>query len=463
MRRSLHACLMLLLALPIWAGLSAPAAAQDDAAGARVQGATLGERLELYFEAVAANRDFSGIIAARRGDALLAYEVFGEADFEAGTGFDAQSRFHAGSMTKALIYAVLLEVEAEGDLDRSAAVRTLIPELPSTYSATIGEVMAGTAPLPPLGREELIDARNDTFLNWFSHAYEPATAIPAGASAAQLPLMTLIAERAGGGRIELQAALEVFAPLGMTQSVFYRGSGRTPQRLVTGYLPAGSPLQVDRAGARPAGLIDQGWWTTPDDLIRFGAALSRREVDFFRADGSLAGGLQREIISGQAVYQLTGEAEGQHMGILFIPSEELVIAYAVNIASYPAAALPQILSQIILLEPTQSLPERLASYRWLDSHLDAAGQYVLPNGQRLELRAEAGGLVLQPAGELLTPTGEDRLLWRAMNTELLMMRRAEDGAVERLQASRHLPLQSPERFDIGRTDLPELIADEAAD
>ncbi|MBR9825072.1 MAG: beta-lactamase family protein [Alphaproteobacteria bacterium] len=426
----------------------------------QAQPAPLAERLRAQFQTAQTSRDISGAIAMRRGDVLLAYERFGEADYETGTALTPQTRFSAGSMSQALVLALLLELEEDGRLDRDAPVRSLIPELLTGYTATIGEVMAGTSALPAIQRDALIDARTDTYVSWFNHSYEPATAVTAAESGAWLPLLVILAERAGGGRLELLSTLHVFAPLGMTDSVFHRGSGQAPLRRAIGYEPAGSPLQIDRAADMPAGLIDHGWWTTPDDLLRFAAALSRREIDFFTTDGRFAGGLARVMVANEAVYVLEGEADGFRTGLLFIPSQDITVSYALNLVSYPVEGLAEALAHIALSQPLESLPERLASYQWLNSHLDAAGEYALPSGERLELRVSPGGLVLQPSGELLTPTGEDRLLWRRMNTELLMMRRA-DGAVERLAATRHLPLQTPEQFEIVRTDLPAPVIETA--
>lgn len=419
------------------------------------QSATFNEYLRSYFTAAEAQRDISGTIAIRRGDALVAYESFGQADWEAGAAITPQTRFQAGGLTRDLVLAVLFQLEAEGRLDRSVGIRSLVPELPVDFRASIGAVLDGTVALPSLAPDELADARTDTFITWFRTAHETGIAVPARDSAAWLPLLTILAERAGNGRIEGLAMFEVFAPQGMTDSVVFRGSGVAPQRQARRYIPAGSPLQIDRAPDLPAGLVGHGWVTTVDDLLRFGSALSRRSIDFFKADGTLAGNLQRQSEGDRTVYHLTGDAPGVRAGILFIPQDDLVVAYALNLVSYPADAMPDVLARLVLSQPLASLPERLASQMWTEGHLTAAGRYVQPDGQILELRTEAGGLVLYPSGELLTPTGQDRLLWRSMNTELLFMRRS-DGEVERLAATRHLPLQTPEQFDVGRTDLPEL-------
>ena len=432
----------------IWIAAGSPAFAQ-----------TLGERVRTYFEPVAASRDFSGIIAARQGDALMAYEAFGLADFEAGTELSPRTRFETGSLTRALVIATLLELEADNRLDRAAAVRDLIPELTTDFTANVGAVISGTAPLPGVILPgDLRDARGDTFIAWFNHALGDEGLLPAEQSDAWLPLLTLMAERAGGGRMELLATMEVFAPLGMTGSAFYRGSGQAPTRLAERYRPAALPLELTRAPALDAGLIHRGWLASVDDLLAFGTALSSRRIDFFDDTGPVLGGLVQTVVEGEAVYVLEGEVSGGRAGLLILPSRELVVAWALNLDSYPADAMAQILTRLVRNDPIESLPVRRAAYPFEDGHFDAVGRYLMPGYGALELRSENSELVLYPSAEILTPVGPDRLVWRSQNTELVYRRRA-DGAVEHLAATRHLPLTLPESFDIVRTDLPEPISE----
>lgn len=425
---------------------------------ASAQDAGLPDRLRAYFQPHVETRDFSGIIAVRRGDALIAYERFGFADWEVQREFAPEDRFSAGALTQLMTAGLIVELEAEGILNRSNPVRDYIRELHPDYTFSIGDLLEQRSGFSgPIPDSSLRDARHDTFIAWLNEVRDvEGTGGGANTNEVDDRLLAIVAERAAGGRFETLAMFRQLDPLGMTDSRFSRS---IPSAAVPGYQPGPLPLDLRRPEAMMVQMGADGLFTSIDDLLILGRAIATRQIDLFQPDGSRLGGLELRQVDGRAVYWATSAHNGYATGLVLVPEEDLVVAYAANIESSPAVFLPHALPELVLgLEPFVMEP-RPASRTLLPVHRDAIGRY---DGDQILIRpveiAELGAeLVLRsPEGreDYLTPIGEDRLFWRAMNTELVYQRDAAGRVAALTATTAQFDGADPVTVELPRTDLP---------
>jgi hypothetical protein len=203
-----------------------------------------------------------------------------------------------------------------------------------------------------------------------------------------------------------------------------------------------------------------GLVTSVDDMLALGRAVARREIDLVNDDGSLRPPARLVRYGQEPLYVL---GSGLSL-IMIIPGQDLVVAYAGNIDSYPSAEILPLLAAA-MLDDTAAAPAGRPNSTALTNQIDAAGQYLSPDLGPLQIEAGTLGMavIIEATGErqFLTPVGEDQLLWRQFNTQLAL-NRDEMGQVTGLTATRRPLTRGEERFDIPRLDLPSEVADEAA-
>lgn len=403
-RTSLLALLILLTPPPV--------AAQD---------ADISARLRAYFEPLTATRDFSGVIAVRRGNELITYERFGYANWETGAQFSPQTAFPVGSVTKSLTAGLVLQMSREGQLDLGAPVRQYIPELDAGFAATVSDVLFHRAGLPrdfPDGA--LDDTRSETVIRWLNQTQSFTPGPHADAySNVGYSLLAILAERAGNGRFETLATLQLLAPLGMTQS---RLSRQHRSLDVTGYAPGPAPLDLRPPMASDPGFGASGLVTTVDDLMRLAQAVASRELDLFQDDGSLAGSFSVRTLENTVIYTVQGSIPGFSGGVSILPAEELTIAYATNVESWSNWGIRDVLHRLVLDLPVTPAASRQPTYPLAETHRRLSGRYQTTGYGPAEIAETEDGLeltLLEPGWRFyLTPQLEGAVLWRTFNIHL---------------------------------------------
>lgn len=416
-------------------------------------------RLERDLEPLAQGRDFSGIVGVSRGNQLLAYVRFGQSSWEDQAVFDPATRFHAGELTGLLVHAVIQELVEDGVLDPAAPIQSYLHELDGQAELPVSALLRHQSGLTgELNQHELRSLRSDDIIAWVRD-HIPLTAGPHETQPSSLnhALLVAIAERAGRGSFETLAALHVLSPAGLTGTSVERGDvvGAAPV-----YQPGPPPLELVRRPAMTALPGSGGLVTSVDDMLALGRAVARREIDLFNDDGSLRPPARLVRFGQETLYVL---GSGLSL-IMIIPGQDLVVAYAGNIDSYPSAEILPLLAAA-MLDDTVVAPTARPNSTALTNQVDAAGQYLSPDLGPLQIEAGTLGMavIIEATGErqFLTPAGEDQLLWRQFNTQLAL-NRDEMGHVTGLTATRRPLTRGEERFDIPRLDLPSQVAAEAA-
>ena len=249
-------------------------------------------------------------------------------DNESKAAFAPGTRFHVGSLTKALLATGVLRLATEGKLDLDEAVLTLLPELfpgkpPAGFrKVTVRHLLDHTSGLSDAHIWQIFSERSrpdaplkDAFPN-------PGTQLQLRSQPGSrfsysnmgYTLLGMVIEAVVGDRYETFLDQSVLAPLGMRDSTFTfttQAGERADPTLAWGHIDDGSPYAASPMFLRPAGQFT----TTSSDLARF--------AEFLLSDG---------IINGQAfVDETLMRARGRPVGTE-AADHGLIAGYALGLA-----------------------------------------------------------------------------------------------------------------------------------
>ncbi|WP_203291178.1 serine hydrolase domain-containing protein [Maricaulis parjimensis] len=411
-------------------------------AAAQIDPSTLAARIESSLGGLAEARDVSGIIVFRTGDGPIQQVALGYADWETGARFTDRTRFPAGGITQTFLHALTERLIETGQLDLDAPVSRYLPELPGAASLTVNDLIHSTGAIAPG------DAMH---LSWL-----PAEAAQADQAGLNQAVLARLIEMARGARFETLIASQWLGPLGLDDSLVLNQHRDLPD-LARGYEAGPRPLDLRRTPDPVILKGHDGLYTTAPDLLRLGQAVRQRRIDLFRPDGQMEAGWQVGLRESQAVYSVAAHTPGFQTGIISISPGEFVLAYAVNIESYPAASLERVLTDLIFNEAV-SLPVRPDTAALTPEHLEAAGVYNSMVLGEIEILQVEGGLDIHlPASgrqDYLTPVATDRFFWRRTGA-LLVLERDMAGRVHRITGER-VTDDNSRPLVLNRTDLPPL-------
>ncbi|MFJ2827068.1 serine hydrolase domain-containing protein [Streptomyces sp. NPDC087263] len=154
-------------------------------------------------------------------------------DLESGSAADPNGLFRAGSTTKVVTAAVVLQLVAEGKADLGRPVRDYLPDLvPAAYeTVTARQLLNHTSGIPAA------DLPGDNFEEVYAHRFDLHTPQEMLASATakerefmpgtqqhylniNYTVLALLVERLTGHSYEQEAARRIFEPLGMRHTYF---------------------------------------------------------------------------------------------------------------------------------------------------------------------------------------------------------------------------------------------------
>jgi D-alanyl-D-alanine carboxypeptidase len=190
---------------------------------------------------VRANRSVGIVAAAFKGKEKLLLEAYGRADVEDNAPMTVATMLPIGSVTKQFTAVAILQLRDEGKLSLDDDVTKWLPELNMAGNhVTLRHLLAHTAGIVDLGEMQELRAsqlmRNptltrDSVYNVISR-YPPR--FPPGSmeiySNTGFWLLGRIIEKASGMTYEEYVEKRVFAPLGMSPSMYCDNSKRVPNR-----------------------------------------------------------------------------------------------------------------------------------------------------------------------------------------------------------------------------------------
>lgn len=293
-------------------------------------------------------------------------------DNRAGLAFAADTRFHVGSLTKALLATGVLRLVTEGHIELDAPVLRYLPDLfsykpPAGFSdITVRHLLDHTAGLNDTHIWQMFSERANANAPLITAFPDPEVQLRVRSEPGSrfsysnmgYTLLGMIIEAVVGDRYETYLDKQVLAPLAMHDSTFaftsQEGEGADPT-LAWGHVDDGSRYTASPMFLRPAGQFT----TTAADLARFadfllgngaidsrialGEALMRSRGKPFGTEaangGLIAGyalGLGRRDRHGVVGYCHGGNTVGFVAMLCIFPEDHKAFAYSVNTDSETA-------------------------------------------------------------------------------------------------------------------------------
>ncbi|MBV9880762.1 MAG: serine hydrolase [Gemmatirosa sp.] len=312
-------------------------------------GAPLRQRLDSIAGAeVRAHRSVGIVAAAVRGRDTLLLQAYGKADVEHDAAMTVGTMMPIGSVTKQFTAVAILQLRDQGKLALDDDVTRWLPELDTGgHTITLRHLLAHTAGIVELLEMPELRAiqfmRNatltrDSVYTIISH-HRPAFA-PGSMelySNTDYWLLGRIVEKASGMTYEQYVARRIFAPLGMSRSMYCDAATPVPDR-ATGYaMPNGVTRRVPdvvHTGTFAAGAI----CSTAGDLVTWlralhgGKVLSSRSYVELTAPATLADGTPLRYGMGTTV------AEDSH-GLRYLGHNGGGFGFSAEARWYPDAQL----------------------------------------------------------------------------------------------------------------------------
>ncbi|MFD9329550.1 serine hydrolase domain-containing protein [Streptomyces sp. NPDC060065] len=299
-------------------------------------------------------------------------------DLESGRAADPNGLFRAGSTTKVVTAAVVLQLVAEGHVDLGRPARLYLPDLiPAAYKkVTVRQLLNHTSGIPAP------DFPADTFEEVYAHRFDIHTAREMVASAtAKKPEFTpgteqhylnigytvleVLIERVTGHSYEREATRRIFGPLGMRNTYLpgtdpeIRGPHNHGYQAVPRADGTTELRDVTVWGATDAGAAGAMISTTAD-LERFLKALFRGQVvpqrqlkEMFTVpagvpDATMSAGLERYVTSdGTELWLKTGGRWGYNTFIGATRDLSRTLVYSVNSTDAKGQGLNPVAKRIV--------------------------------------------------------------------------------------------------------------------
>ncbi len=276
--------------------------------------------LQPRVEGILVEEGLTGIAWALIDDAgSISVGSAGKSDAANGTPFDADSRFHVGSLTKAVLATGVLMMVQEGLIVLDAPVQRYLPDLhldnpwAQDQAVTVRHLLDHTSGLSDAYLWQMFSERADPDLALVAAFPKPAQQLQIRSQPGSrfsysnmgYTVLGMIIEAVTGTRYENYLDEQVLALLGMAESTFSyttQEGERIDPSLAWGHVDGGVRYAARPMFLRPAGQLT----TTAGDLARF--------ARFLLSDGVVAG----ELLIESPVMKARGrpsETEAAHAGL----------------------------------------------------------------------------------------------------------------------------------------------------
>lgn len=189
---------------------------------------------------VRANRSVGIVAAALTGKDTLLFKAYGKADVEGNAPMTVGTMIPIGSVTKQFTAAAILQLRDQRKLSLDDAVTKWLPELNTGNRVTLRHLLAHTAGITDLGEMQELRAiqlmRNATVTR--DSVYKVISRYPPAFAAGTMEiysntgywLLGRIVEKASGVTYEEYVEKRIFAPLGMSRSMYCDNSKQVANR-----------------------------------------------------------------------------------------------------------------------------------------------------------------------------------------------------------------------------------------
>lgn len=365
-------------------------------------------------------------IGLYRDGRLIDHAEAGEASVEFSVPIEAGTLFEIASMSKQFTAAAVLLLCRDGVVSLDDDIRAHLPELSLTVPVTIRQCLEHTsglrewltsAGMAGLSLTRITQDQALEFIAGFTDLnFEPGAEF--AYSNTGYALAASLVERLTGQTLGAFTAERIFAPLGMTDTLFRESSLAVIPRFAYGYLAEGDALI--RADTEECAVGDGGIATSLADLapwfgfLHDGRVLGVDIRDALLQPGVLndgvenayARGLYHVQIAGRATFGHAGGAPGYRTQLLFVPGEDLGVAVLTNNGALDPVTLSARVLEQALGAPHTDVPASLVDSdaaaamagHWIDRSTDDTVTLEVADGGRLR---SSGAL---PGGEFILKT-----------------------------------------------------------
>jgi len=315
-------------------------------------------------------------VAVNRGDALLWSEAFGMANLELNVTATPAHRFRLGSVSKVITATLAARLAASGAVDLDAPISNYLPDLPAQHQATtLRQLLThrggirhyadkdssleapgpinyrqyrSTADVLAVFINDPLVARPGEQVLYSTFGYTLASLVLEAAT--KTPFLDLVQQQIAAPLALQSLAGDEPATL-IPQRVSGYQSGDINRKVAPGFTGKWANVPQNNPAYKWAG---GGLMATPTDLARFGAAhlapgkLSRETLQLLftvytpATERSPPLGLGWRINTddrGRTRWHHAGGQDGARAVLVVYPAQELAIAFATNVTSYPGDVL----------------------------------------------------------------------------------------------------------------------------
>jgi CubicO group peptidase (beta-lactamase class C family) len=360
--------------------------------GARLDSLLL--RYEMY--------GFSGSVLVARGGDIILSKGYGFADREKGVRAQPRTYYDFGSITKTVVGAAILKLEANGRIRVGDSVARVLGPMPEAKRGiTIRELATHTSGLPSGGRSTASTDRSAFIETMKNVALESSPGTTYHYSNAGASLLAAMVELVANEPFGDFARRELFQPAGIASG--FRWEPEWDARRAKGYhrrpeAPNAEAQEIPMLwGVRGA----TGWIATVPDVYRWEQAIEHGTLLPARENARLQDTTVEEAFGWHwqphgrgdlATFAKGGDFPGFQSQVLAYPTRRTVIVWANNDDTRRwRTLLNEGISRIALRESPPSLPPAVIR---VDSAtlMQLAGSYSDSNGADVEIKSWDNGL-----------------------------------------------------------------------
>ncbi|MTV38101.1 serine hydrolase [Duganella radicis] len=394
-----------------------------------------------------ANLPGAAVLVQKNGVTLL-HQGYGLANVELNVPIKPDSVFYAASVGKQFTAAAIMKLVEDGKLAVQTPIRQFFPNLPATWhSITVEHLLHHTSGIANVFMDAAF--RNAAFADHTPQdLLQAAIAMPLLAppgqdfaySSVNYTLLAMIIEQLSGERYDAYLARQFFVPLGMTQTHYIQNAGLI-RGLVTPY-EHGPKLAVRWSSTLLFG--GGSYASTNADLARWTAALQSGKV---LKPASLKAmntavilpnghrvpygyGIRPHTMSGQPYIRSSGDIQGFHAEIVYMPASNVLVSILSNSDDAPKFGLFPAARRIATLAAGTALPAPTPR-QLADSVLQQYAGVYTHAGERYTFEVKDGRLLVQyPANgkwETLLPLSPTEFYYEANSDFRIRFASGTDG------------------------------------
>lgn len=291
--------------------------------------------VEKYFETLAQNRDFSGVVLIGNKEKIISFYSAGYSDFESKKKYTITSKFAIASNTKTFTAAAILQLKNQGQIKLNDKIGQYLPGFAYGDSITILHCLRHESGLANLDHEKLGNKplSTDGLLSEIeknSLLFKPGT--NGSYSNTGFNVLAAIVEKVSGQKFGDYLDQQFFQPLEMNNTGEFNFGDR-PTNLSKSYFPDAPPELLRKlpdfnySQSLGSGSI----YSTAEDLWKWGLAVidAKLRVDLFEEDYPYGWG--RDTIAGTFSLNQTGMNNGYVSSLFLFPDKDIVIVLLSNI------------------------------------------------------------------------------------------------------------------------------------